>query len=107
MKIRIIGLGGSDKHTGIYGRDGEIAPGTEVTIKGEPPAAWKGKYEVISNDPAEGAQPVTNEKPALSGKNKAELLAIAKYEGVADVTEDMTNDDIKSAIELHREADKA
>lgn len=41
--------------------------------------------------------------PSLSGKNKAELLEIAAAEGVPDVTADMTNSDITSAIELHRE----
>ncbi|MFS0771045.1 hypothetical protein [Sphingomonas sp. 1P08PE] len=40
--------------------------------------------------------------PALSGKTKAELLDIARAEGV-EVEEGATNDDIRSAIELHRE----
>lgn len=40
--------------------------------------------------------------PALTGKNKAELLEIAKAEGVT-VEDGATNADIVSAIELARE----
>ena len=40
--------------------------------------------------------------PALTGKNKADLLEIAKAEGV-EIEDSATNDDIRSAIELHRE----
>lgn len=40
--------------------------------------------------------------PALSNKSKAELIEIAKAEGV-EVEDGATNEDIKSAIELHRE----
>lgn len=44
-----------------------------------------------------------DDKPvSLSGKNKAELLAIAEAEGV-EIEDGATNDDIKAAIELHRE----
>jgi len=102
MKIRIIGHNGSDKHSGIFGASGEIQPGTEVEINGTPPAGWTGKYEVISKGAPEGAQPVTNELPALSGKNKAELLEIAKAENVT-IEDGATNADIVSAIELARE----
>lgn len=42
------------------------------------------------------------DRPGLTGKSKAELLAIAKAEGV-EIEDGATNDDIKSAIELHRE----
>jgi len=41
--------------------------------------------------------------PGLTGKTKAELLEIAAAEGVADVSEETTVEDIKSAIELKRE----
>lgn len=61
MKIRIVGLNGSDKHSGIFGADGEIAPGTEVELKDEPPAAWAGKYEVISGGPKPGSTAINNE----------------------------------------------
>jgi len=40
--------------------------------------------------------------PSLSNKTKAELIEIAKAEGV-EIEDGATNDDIKSAIELHRE----
>jgi hypothetical protein len=43
------------------------------------------------------------DKPGLTGKNKAELTEIAKAEGV-EIEDGATNDDIRSAIELAREA---
>ena len=56
MKIRITA-------GGIFGRDGEIKPGSEFDLNDEPPAAWKGKYEVISHSPAKGSVPITNDAP--------------------------------------------
>lgn len=44
MKIRITGKG-------IYGGDGPVAVGTEVSLKAAPPAEWAGKYEVIEDAP--------------------------------------------------------
>jgi len=41
--------------------------------------------------------------PGLTGKSKAELLDIAKAEGV-DIEDGATNNDIVAAIELHRES---
>lgn len=49
---------------------------------------------------AGGSNPA--EPVSLSGKNKAELLAIAEAEGV-EIEEGSTNADIGSAIELARE----
>jgi hypothetical protein len=46
---------------------------------------------------------VPHDPPALKGKNKAELLAIAEAEGVA-VEEGATNKAIADAIEAHRAA---
>lgn len=40
-------------------------------------------------------------KPSLTGKNKADLLAIAEAESV-EIEDGATNDDIRSAIELAR-----
>lgn len=57
-----------------------------------------GEFE-ITGGPAAGP---SDDLPALSGKNKAELLQIAKDEG-AEVEDGATNEDIRSAIELHRE----
>lgn len=48
-----------------------------------------------------GSKPA--EPVSLTGKNKADLLAIAAAEKVADVNDTMTNADIVTAIELHRE----
>jgi len=50
-----------------------------------------------------GSEGGKSDLPALSGKSKADLLKIAKDEGV-EVEDNATNDDIRSAIELHREA---
>jgi len=43
----------------------------------------------------------SRDHPALTGKNKAELLDIAKAEGVS-VADNATNDEIKAAIEAKR-----
>jgi hypothetical protein len=80
---------------GIYGANGEVAIGTELELK-EAPKGWAGRYVVIGEDPKDGTV-------ALTGKNKAELLAIAEAEGV-EIEADATNADIKAAIELKREA---
>jgi hypothetical protein len=56
MKIRIT-------HGGIFGKDGEIAVGTELTVKNEP-TGWAGRYEVLSKG-SEGKTAVTN--PASGG----------------------------------------
>lgn len=44
---------------GIYGAQGAIPIGTELTLS-EEPSAWKGRYEVISGKPSPQAKPVTN-----------------------------------------------
>lgn len=88
MKIRITS-------GGIFGAAGEVPIGTDIDLKGGPPAGWAGRYQVISDEPAPGAV-------ALTGKNKAELLEIAKAENV-EVEDGATNADIISAIELARE----
>jgi hypothetical protein len=41
-------------------------------------------------------------KPAALPRGKADLIAVAKAEGV-EIDDDMTASDIKAAIELHRE----
>lgn len=91
MRIRL-----TAEPTGIYGAKGQYPTGTELDVK-EVPAGWTGRYVVIGEGPKEGAV-------ALTGKNKAELLEIAAKEGVT-VEDGATNDDIKAAIELKREAD--
>ena len=45
---------------------------------------------------------VPNDPPALTGKNKAELIAIAESEGV-EIEEGATNDAIRDAIEAARQ----
>ncbi|WP_305096472.1 hypothetical protein [Croceibacterium aestuarii] len=89
MRIRL-----TAEPTGIYGAKGQFPTGTELDVK-DVPAGWAGRYIVVGEDPKEGSV-------ALTGKNKAQLLEIAKAEGV-EVEDDATNNDIKSAIELARE----
>ncbi len=55
MRIRIT-------KPGIYGQDGEIPVGTELTVK-QVPEAWAGRFEVIAD--TKGKKSVTN--PAKSG----------------------------------------
>jgi hypothetical protein len=56
MKIKIT-------QGGIFGKDGEIAIGTQLTVK-EEPKGWAGRYEVISGGDTEGKKAVTNPAPA-------------------------------------------
>lgn len=45
---------------GIYGNDGEIEVGTEITVKDEP-TGWAGRYEVLSGgDDDEGKTSIIN-----------------------------------------------
>lgn len=55
MKIRIT-------KPGIFGADGAIEIGTEITLSGEPPVGWAGKYEVVQAPTKADAKPVTNPK---------------------------------------------
>lgn len=54
MKIRITA-------GGIYGSDGEIPVGAELTVAHEP-KGWAGRYEVIGKD--DDKEPVTNPRKA-------------------------------------------
>lgn len=82
MKIRIAAKG-------IFGAKGEIPVGTEFSIKGDVPKGWKGRVEIVNEDPAAKAQAVTN--PAKSNKRKG-LEKQAAAAGVAfnDETTDET-----------------
>lgn len=51
---------------GIFGKNGQIAVGTIITIKSELPKGWEGKYRIVEEAPAADAKPVTND-----GKAKA------------------------------------
>lgn len=53
MRIRITGRG-------IYGGDGEVAVGTELTVNGKIPDGWKGRYEIIKGEPNPETTPITN-----------------------------------------------
>lgn len=94
-RIRITG-------PGIFGLtnddnpSGEYPVGFEFDTDGDLPDGWVGRAEIVGEGPKEGAV-------ALNNKNKAELLEIAAAEGVT-VEDGATNDDIKAAIELKREA---
>ena len=59
---------------GIFGADGPIPVGFEMTCQREP-KCWAGKYEVISE--TEGKETVTNDKDELAAlKERAKELGI-------------------------------
>lgn len=72
---------------GIFGADGEIPVGTELTVKDEP-TGWAGRYEVIgstngktavNNEPETGIEKMTvAELKAFLKANKVEIPADAK-----------------------------
>ncbi len=70
----------------------------EVAISEAEFASMKATGYFSFGDDAKG-----DDLPSLAGKNKAELLAIAKTEKV-EIEDGATNEDIRSAIELKREA---
>ena len=83
MKIRFIGLNGSEKHTGIFGLaasqenpNGEYPIGHEITLGKDvsPPAGWSGKYEVVSGKSPEDAEFVTGtaEQRGTESKDQAD-----------------------------------
>jgi len=54
MKIKITAA------RSIYGKNGQDLFGETLTLKGEPPAGWAGKYQVVDTPKKEGSEPVTN-----------------------------------------------
>lgn len=91
-------------------------PGETISASAED-IAWLVEQEAVSTtasdlpqlDHDQDGEPggsFADEPPALTGKNKAELLEIAAAEGV-DVSDEMTKAEIVEAIELGREADNS
>lgn len=87
MKIRIT-------KGGIFGKDGEIAVGTEIDVK-EEPKGWVGRYDVISKGDKEGKTAVVNptkstKKPDSGDdeqpKTPAEVLAMGANSEVQFMT---------------------
>ncbi len=64
---------------GIYGVKGEIAVGTELTLKSEP-KGWEGRYEVIEGDGA-GKTEITNREEL---KKQADELGIEYARNVSN-----------------------
>ncbi|MBI1179109.1 MAG: hypothetical protein GC201_01025 [Alphaproteobacteria bacterium] len=58
----------------------------------------------VTGEPDGDGAPADDDQPNIAGKTKAELLEIASAEGVEGVDEHTKNDDIRAAIEAHREA---
>lgn len=79
---------------GIYGANGEIPVGTELTVK-EAPLGWAGRYRVVGK--TEGKTPVTNEQkiapvgPFTVKEQSAGWHAVVDAEGAA-VTKNMRAD---------------
>lgn len=74
MKIKIT-------KPGIFGANGEVPVGTELTVK-QAPAGWEGRYEEIGKKAEADAEPVVNPAPTpastnpqLSDEEKAKLDA--------------------------------
>lgn len=93
MKIRIT-------KAGIFGADGAIPVGTEITLKGELPAGWAGKYRVTEAAAADDTEPVAN--PAKT-KKRAGLEKQATDAGV-EFTDDTTDDELAAAIKAKKPA---
>ncbi|MDX0610770.1 hypothetical protein GOC90_25440 [Sinorhizobium medicae] len=68
MKIRIT-------RGGIFGKDGEIAVGTELDVK-EEPKGWAGRYEVISGGGGKNKEAVSGDGGG-EPKTAAEVLKMA------------------------------
>lgn len=89
---------------GIYGASGEIAIGTELTVKDEP-VGWKGRYEVIGK--TEGKTGVNNDGPKpYEEMSRAELDKLADERKV-DVKDAKNKGDVIAALQLADEAAKA
>lgn len=64
---------------GIFGAKGEIAVGTELTVK-EAPKGWAGRYRVVSGGgDAKGKEAVTN--PAKAKGKEADTSLKAEHHG--------------------------
>lgn len=88
---------------GIFGSNGEIPVGTELTVKDEP-KAWAGRYRVIGK--TDGKTAVTNDGPnPYEEMTRAELDKLAEDRGV-DVKDAKNKGDVIAALQLADEAAK-
>lgn len=88
---------------GIYGAQGEIPVGTELTVK-EEPKAWAGRYRVIGK--TDGKTAVTNDGPKpYDEMTRAELDKLAEDRKV-DVKDAKNKGDVIAALQLADEAAK-
>lgn len=83
IKIEITGRG-------VYGAKGEIAVGTELTVK-EEPTGWAGRYRVISDD--KGKEPVVNQP-----SERDELKKQADELGI-DYAKNISTDKLRELID--------
>lgn len=100
-KVRNISTGARGAYHGsvlIMAEPGEVIEADDFVAEWFAPAK-SGPLDRDENGADGGSKPA--EPPALTGKNKAELLEIAKAEGV-EIEDGATNDDIRAAIELKR-----
>lgn len=93
---------------GIYGADGPIPVGTELTLK-DAPKGWAGRYEEIAGT-SEGKTPVTN--PATDAKPGAYAVQeksagwFAITQDGKEVTKSLRKDDV-AGFDALSDADKA
>lgn len=85
---------------GIFGADGAIEVGTEITLSGKPPAGWAGKYRVTEAAAEDGAEPVRN--PTKSKKRAG--LEKQATDAEVEFTDDTTDDELAAAIKAKKSA---
>lgn len=114
MKIRALrtfsAFDGAQIHVFNAGKNGEPGEAIEVTDKFGAECLATGHAEEIDvlpqldhdHDGSSGGS-LPHDPPALTGKNKAALLAVAEAEG-AEIEEGATNAEIVAAIEARRES---
>jgi len=92
MKIRVT------SPRSIYGKNGEDLVGQTIMLKGQPPAGWKGKYEVDRPEAEDGSVPVTNE-------DGAPTLQMAQLREQLDAAVDARDTAIRERDDAIRERD--
>jgi hypothetical protein len=98
MKIKIT-------KPGIFGKDGELAIGSEIEVSKEP-IAWAGRYEVISGDPVAGAELVTGAEPENGDTAEPEKVAEAAKEDPAGTKPEEPAKVKPAAVSVARKAAK-
>ena len=94
---------------GIYGAKGEVAVGTELTVK-EAPKGWAGRYEEVGGS-SEGKKtavtnPSSDAKPGAYAVTEKSPGWFAITQGGKEVTKSLRKDDV-AGFDALSDADKA